>query len=209
MSSSNFIFEEIKRKIITGEFSPGERLREATLAEEFNVSRTPVREALRQLSESGLVVFLKNQGARVRVWKKEEILDSYEIREAMEAIAAKRAATQISDSDLKTLKVLHQKMTALAEQDAPDIEIMARYNAEFHSKIITAANSPRLALVIKSVVEIPLVRRTFLRYSRDQLNRSLDHHRELLSAFEAHDGDWASSVMHRHIRAASHIVAED
>src|SRR5690554_2644443 len=154
MSSSSFVFEEIKRKIMAGEFPPGEHLREASLAKEFSVSRTPVREALRQLSESGLVIFLENQGARVRVWKKEEILDSYEIREAMEAIAAKRAAGQISDSALTALTGLHEKMLALAEQEPLNIEAIARYNAEFHQGIVAAANNPRLALVIKSVVEI-------------------------------------------------------
>lgn len=208
MSSSTFVFNEIKRKIIAGELAPGERLREANLAEAFNVSRTPVREALRQLSESGLVVFTENQGTRVRIWKKDEILDSYEIREAMEGIAAKRAAMQISDSELVALKSLHEKMVALTEQEVVDLEKMAAHNAEFHNRIMTAANSPRLALVVKTVVDIPLVRRTFFRYSRAQLNRSLEHHSEIISALKAHDSDWAFSVMTRHIRSAIHIVSE-
>ena len=126
----------------------------------------------------------------------------------MEAMAARRAATKISPSELSGLKNLHGKMVALAEQEVLDIELMARYNAEFHWKIINAADNPRLALVIRGVVEIPLVRRTFLHYSHAQLERSLTHHDELLAAFDARDGDWASSVMSRHIRAASHIVAD-
>lgn len=208
-SSSGMVFEEIKKQIIAGEMLAGEHLIEAKLAERFNISRTPVREALRRLSEAGLVVFSRHQGVRVRKWTKDEILDSYEIREAMEAIAAKRAASSLSEAQLSRLKALNEEMCLLVDSDDVDIERITQLNSEFHTIIIQSTNSLRLSSTLKGIVEIPLVRRTFSRYTKIQLKRSVAHHAELIAAFEKKDGSWAASVMRCHIRSASYIIMED
>lgn len=207
-SSSSVVFEEIKSRIISGDMQPGEHLIEAKLAELFSISRTPIREALRRLGEAGLVVFSRHQGVRVRKWTRDEILDSYEIRGAMEAIAAKRAALNLSQLQLERLKVLHDGMCRMVDSEDIDIENITELNAEFHRIIVQSTNSMRLMSTLKNVVEIPLVRRTFARYTKSQLSRSMAHHQELISAFEKKDGEWASSVMKCHIRAASYIIME-
>lgn len=209
MSSSTEVFDEIKRRIIVGDLAPGEHLIESRLAEAFNLSRTPVREALRRLSQAGLVVFSKNQGVRVREWSNQEILDSYEIRESLETMAARRAARKIDRANLDRLIQLNDEMLALVEAQALDIEKITELNAEFHRIIVESTGSARLRATIRTVVEIPLVRRTFSKYSRVQLMRSMAHHQELISAFEKRDEDWAAAVMRSHILAASHIIRDE
>ncbi|WP_421842397.1 GntR family transcriptional regulator [Marinobacter algicola] len=209
MSSTTAVFDEIKKRIIIGEMAPGEHLIESKLAETFNISRTPVREALRRLSEAGLVILSKNQGVRVREWTNEEILDSYEIREALETIAARRAAKNIKKDQIDVLISLNSEMFSLLDKGALDVERITELNSKFHQTIVESAGSFRLSTSIRSVVEIPLVRRTFSKYSKAELKRSIAHHDELIAAFQKHDAEWASSVMRCHIRAASYIVMDE
>jgi|SRR5690554_6680083 len=209
MSSSAEVFDEIKRRIMLGELVPGEHLIESKLAETFSISRTPVREALRRLGQAGLVVLSKNQGVRVREWTSQEILDSYEIRESLETIAARRAAQRMDRESLEKLVKLNAEMEALVEAEVLDIAKITELNSKFHQVIVESTGSIRLRATIRTVVEIPLVRRTFSKYSRPQLVRSMAHHQELIAALEKRDEEWAAAVMRSHIRAASHIIRDE
>src|SRR5690554_3040100 len=141
MSSSSEVFDEIKRRIIVGDLAPGEHLIESRLAEAFNLSRTPVREALRRLSQAGLVVFSKNQGVRVRASRTQEIPESYESRESLETIAARRAARKIDRANLDRLIQLNDEMLAVVESQTLDIEKITELNAAFHRIIVESTGS--------------------------------------------------------------------
>ena len=98
------IADRIRARIMSGEFAIGEPLRQAALAAEFEVSRTPVREALRQLQNGGLIEVLPNRGAVVRVPTPWEVRQAYEVRAELEGMAARRAATRISRAQLAELR---------------------------------------------------------------------------------------------------------
>ncbi|MEY3260526.1 MAG: hypothetical protein RIT46_1355 [Pseudomonadota bacterium] len=207
-------YDLIRSLILEGRFAPGERLKEEELTDLCGVSRTPVREGLRRLAIEGLVVVTPHQGAQVAAIGEGELAEIYALRAMIEGHASGRAAMLIGDDDIAKLKALASEMEAAVAASNSDhgggaAELNARFtpaNSEFHRIILEAAMSPRLAAMASLVVEIPLILRTLARYSEAELMRSLQHHRELIAAFEARDEDWARSVMRSHVLAASHAV---
>ena len=103
VGSSELAYRKIRQAIIEGRYQPGQRLIEQRISEEFDLSRTPVRESLRRLDAEGLVIIERNRGAVVRPVAREEILDLYELRSRLEALAAERAAARATAEDLAEL----------------------------------------------------------------------------------------------------------
>jgi DNA-binding GntR family transcriptional regulator len=200
-------YEIIKTGIVEGRFRPGQRLKEAELTVLCEVSRTPVREALRQLANEGMAKLLPMHGAQVARFGVRELAELYELRAMIEGRAAARAAERMLDATLAELTQLTDCMEAAAASGEPAALRLAPANAEFHRLIISAADSARLKIMAGSVVEAPLSIRTFERYDPAQLERSMRHHRELIQAFAAKDPDWARGVMTSHIRAAFHTIS--
>jgi DNA-binding GntR family transcriptional regulator len=175
------------------------------LAEAFGVSRTPVREALRRLTAEGLVRYERNRGVQVQVWSVRDLDEIFSLRSVMEPWGCRLAATS-GRADLTVLTELTEladAMDRIAPDGRPtDVDRLTELNNRFHGTILQAADNSRLTAVIASVVQVPLVWRTFTRYSPEALRRSLAHHHELVSALADGDPDWAESVMRSHVRAA-------
>jgi len=208
MSSATLrAYEIIKSGIVEGRFAPGQRLKEEELTLVCDVSRTPVREALRRLASEGMARLLPMHGAQVAPMGVRDLRELYELRAMIEGKAAALAAYQMSVENLEALSRLADEMEAAAAAREPAALRIAAANAEFHRRIINAGGSGRLEIMARSVVEAPLTVRTFERYHDAQLQRSMRHHRELIDAFSARDPDWACGVMTSHIRAAFHTVA--
>ena len=203
-------FEAIKAEIIAGRFEPGRRLKEDELTTLCDVSRTPVREALRRLANEGLVTLIPNQGAQVAAMGTAELADLYELRTLVEGYAAARAALRISAEDIQALTALAEQIEAAAGAagERPTDQV-ATANTTFHRIILRAAQSARLEAVAQIVIEAPLALRTLIRYSPAELDRSAFHHRELIAALEARDPAWARAVMSAHIRAAFQVLTRD
>lgn len=199
----------IRRSIMDGDLRPGTRLQEVELAAQLGVSRTPVREALRTLSSQGLVEILPNRGARVASWSTGDLEEIYELRIMLEGRAAERAAGRTGPDDIARLSGLCDRMEGCAHRaDTQDLIELSELNARFHRIVIDSADSPRLAAMLGSVVQVPLVLRTFARYTPDALARSMSHHRELAAAIRAGVPEWAGAVMRSHIIAARAVLLE-
>ncbi len=204
-------YEEIRRRIFSGEYPAGVRLREDELSAALGVSRTPVREALRRLDAEGLVVNIPNRGAHVASWTGEELNDIFELRALLESYAARRAATRLTAEELDRLQELTEQMDSCLDKLPSDeqYDLITRLNYEFHQGIMEAAGSQLLKSLTTSTIQIALMHRTFRRYSRRDLERSFGHHRELVEAFRVRDAVWAETVMRSHVLAARHIFDED
>lgn len=201
------VYARLRSAILGGEYQPAARLGEAELAEFTGSSRTPVREALRRLEAEGLVEVLPHRGARVAEWSPEDLEEIYDLRMLLEGFAALRAAGRIRPKGLDRM----EELCGLIEQAAgpgprQDLDRVAELNAEFHGIAREAAASARLVTMLNAVVQLPLVVRTFHRYSPEDLARSCAHHRELVAALRCGDGLWAQSVMRAHVLAAKAVL---
>jgi DNA-binding GntR family transcriptional regulator len=210
-------YAQIRSLLIAGDFGPGSRLREEDLAERTGVSRTPVREALRRLANEGFVEFQPRRGVQVISWTDGDLDELFGVRALLEAYGAGQAATRATGEDIDTMTELCDRMDRLAARTytfagrddghlPPETQEVyhqiAELNNEFHEAVLTASGNAHLRSLMGGLISMPLVQRTFMRYSGDRLARSMSHHRELVDAIAAGDSSWASSVMNAHVRSA-------
>lgn len=204
--AADHAYQLIRDEILTGRRAGGEWLRESEMAEWTGVSRTPVREALRRLTAEGLVRYERHRGVQVQSWDVRDVDEIFSLRSVLEPWGSRLAATSAT-LDVAELADLADRMDELAPAGHPaDVDKLTELNNAFHRTVLEAADNTRLTNVISSVIQLPLVWRTFSRYTPEALLRSLAHHHELVSALTARDPDWAESVMCSHVRAAWHTV---
>jgi len=195
-------YRQIKTDVLAGIHPIGARLKEEELAEQTGVSRTPVREALRRLNAEGLVDFTPHQGAYVATWSSQDIEEIFGLRAVLESYGVRLAATRISDLQIDELEAMADAVEAAAEEGALDLGRISRLNDRFHKIMLSAAGNKRLVRLLSGIVEMPIVLRTYGIYTPEQLRRSFNHHRELITALRVRDPDWAAAVMEAHVRAA-------
>ncbi len=204
-------YEWIKVRILEGYWPDGAALTESELARAIGVSRTPVREAMRRLTQEGLVETTPNHGSRLPTWTSDDLAEVFSLRLLLESQAAAFAATRVTDSELDHMRRLCQQMNkTLAEGGATHdmARSLTTLNEQFHSAILAAARSPRLQRMATQLISVPLVRRTFATYSDVEVRRSLSQHEELTEALSAGDAVWAKSVMRAHLSAGHHAVQQ-
>ena len=202
-TSTQKAYRFVRQSILDGAFPPGMRLREAAIAATADVSRTPVREALRQLSAEGLVDFEANAGARVASWSREDAEEITAIRVLLEGYATELAARKITPEQLAELVAVQDRMeTAIDQTGVPDHSRVADYNAQFHSLIIAAAGSSRISGILQQVIQAPLILRKFAAFDRERTMQSVYSHRAIIAALKAGDSQWAGAVMRAHLLAA-------
>jgi DNA-binding GntR family transcriptional regulator len=200
--------ELIRRAIIDGRLQPGQRLKEEELARELGISRTPVREALLMLQAEGLVDATPNRGATVRRHTAEDLDDLYQLRALLEAHATRRAALRLSDEGIASLRESCVRFEALLDPKQADLRKLIEENLTFHATILDGAGSVRLASMVRRVIELPLVYRSYIWYSPEQQRISGHYHVQITNALEARDAERAEIIMKEHIfEARDHLVA--
>jgi DNA-binding GntR family transcriptional regulator len=200
-SDKDHVYRSIREQILSGELPSGGWLREGDLASTLGVSRTPVREAFRRLAAEGLVHHERNRGVQVKSWSLDDLDEIFSLRTQLEPWGCGLAATS-GHVDLDELASLASAMDAAAAHRRPDIDRITEINNRFHRTILEAAGNTRLAAILTSLVQVPLVWRTFSHYSAEVLHRSLAHHHEIVAALAAQDPIWAEAVMRSHVRNA-------
>jgi DNA-binding GntR family transcriptional regulator len=203
-------YAAVRSGIIEGRYAPSARITEQEVAAAAGVSRTPAREALRRLHAEGLVTFTPNVGAVVAHWSQADADEIFDLRALLESHAAARAAQYVSHETLAEMRACAMDQLQEARQRGEGhLDRISLLNSRFHRLLLAAANSPRLDQALASLLEAPLIMKTFRRYSIDSLERSALHHLELVQAFEARDAEWAASVMRSHILAAKVAIKPD
>ena len=202
-TSTEKAYRYVRQSILEGDFPAGMRLRESAIAATADISRTPVREALRQLSAEGLVEFEANSGARVASWSREDAEEITAIRVLLEGYASELAARKITPEQLDELMSVQDRMeTAIDLQEGPDYELAAECNVRLHDLIISAAGSSRIKGLLQQVVQASLIFRKFAAFDRPRLMQSVFSHREIIAAFKAGDPEWAGMSMRAHLLSA-------
>jgi DNA-binding GntR family transcriptional regulator len=196
-------YHTVRERIVRGVYPASTRITEQEVAAVAGVSRTPVREALRKLHAEGLLEFIPHQGAIVTQWTPEERDDVYELRAMLESYGAARAARRISDEGIAELRQLaeEQYQETITKKEGY-LERVGVLNSQFHRRIHEFAGSARLVTALASLIDAPLMLRTFATYHDEDLIRSASHHLEIVRALEARDVDWCSALMRSHILGA-------
>ncbi|MGD6741397.1 GntR family transcriptional regulator [Streptomyces sp. BH106] len=195
------IYLALKSAIQTGQLAPGAHLVEDTIREQYQVSRTPVRNALRRLSDDGLVTIEANRGAFVASWTSDDAAEVMAIRAMLEPYAAQLAAQRRTSGQLDQLTKLCDAMEACERIRGDRFrDELARQNHELHQLVLECAASPRLYNIAANLTRAPLMLGSFQFYDDLQLQRSLQDHRQLVTAIAAHDSATARAVMEAHLR---------
>lgn len=203
--TADLVARRITRAILAGELAPGDRLREETLATSYDVSRTPIREALIQLSATGLVDLKPNRGATVLALTVDDILEVYHLRAVLEGEAANMAARTIT---AETLVLLEKSCDRLGElhEASPIVQLAA--DIEFHYRIAEASGSSRLATLIRQVSAVPEAYRSTIAYTSDHMREAERQHRAVASELGRHRAAAASRLMRAHVHWAGRLAAE-
>lgn len=199
-SASVAATELLRSAIVEGRLEPGRRLKEEELARELGISRTPVREALLVLQTEGLIDSAPNRGASVRAYGAADLEELYLLRALLESFAARLAATRIGKGEVAELRASCERFGEL--RASGDVTELVRENVRFHDLILAAARSERLAQMVRGVIQLPLVYRSYVWYSPDQKLISEHYHRRLTAALAAHEPERAELLMKEHVLEA-------
>jgi DNA-binding GntR family transcriptional regulator len=206
-------------KIIAGEYAPGCRLRQEALAEEFSVSRTPIREALRQLEVKGIVQHLPNQGAIVLAPNAQDIREAYQVRAELEGLAIVLAVEWITDEQLERMHCAQQrfaetvdKLVAARKSNAKahlkTVPSWVESNDEFHGVVIEASGNRRLKQVIQDL-HLAFTRSIMLSalmMDGRRMRENVSQHEAILSAITRHDAIEARKAMTHHILRSGELA---
>jgi DNA-binding GntR family transcriptional regulator len=197
---SDKIYQELKEAILSGKIAPSTVLSQNELARQYDVSRSPVRDALRLLEQEGLVQLVPKVGALVKADDFSDAVDVTEIRSILEGYVARRLAHSVTYEDVKELKNSLDMVRKAVE--AQDIEAFYHRERTHHDKLVAMAGNKRLVRVLESLVD-HLCNRAYSAYVRrspESARVMYEEHLAILGAIEEGDGSRAEAVMRKHIQ---------
>lgn len=209
----NHLFEQIHGllwdEIRSGEIVPGQRLKDIEWARKLGVSRTPVREAMRKMQQEGVLIPLAQGGYEVRATSREDLMELYRCRAALEALAAEEAAARFDEAAGRTLEDMIVRCDAAIVRG--DLDAAFALNSGFHAALLDMGGNEHLRELLAALQRLVLFyRAALLRMSRDDArNKTLylerlrvkqERHREILAALRARDGKQAAALMLAHVR---------
>lgn len=206
MIASTQVYAELRERILRGELKAGSALKERDLCAQLDVSRTPVREALRQLSAEGLVEVRPHRSIVVASFDPAEVEEVFELGVMLESFIAGLAADKATADDVERLRATVAAMGRLAAEPPADLRLRyAALDRAFHEALATAARSPRIAAVLHQTINFRLLINLFDDYAPLDIETSLMQHRNILAAVETSNADWAAAAMRNHIRTGQGV----
>lgn len=195
---SDAVYETLTELILSGELTPGSVVSELALSRQLKVSRTPIHDALRQLTKDGLVAQEANHRAVIAAFNANDVFDIFDMRKLLETEAARRAAVRIDRGSLAELRKMADSMAAHPESSPSWVAQWADFDETFHSVIAEASGSQRLA---QDIARYRRLHRCFNRMSTTPkvLRQALAEHVGILDALDARDGEAAARRMAAHI----------
>ncbi len=191
------VYQHLRQEILGNTYPPGAALPEKTLADQLNVSRVPVREALHKLAADGLVTLKPRQGAFVSSLSPQQFLDAYRVREALEDLAIKLALPNLDTADLEELGRLQIAMREHAANDDADGFFTA--NRSFHALFVERSRNDYLKAIYYPLLDQMRRHLSSSLGLRGGLERSIEEHQAILGAVRAGDGDEAARLLREHI----------
>ena len=200
------VAERLRQRIFAHDLTPGDWIDEQKLAEEYGISRTPLREALKVLAAEGLVDLKPRRGCYVTEISRQDIDDIFPLMAMLEGRCAFIAVQLAKPADIRGLKAIHEKLELAAKESRIDAFFEA--NQEFHRRIQELTNNRWLLSVIQDLRKVLKLSRLHSLSLEGRLQQSLEEHRVIMAAFEAGDAEQAEKSMHDHLLYGREALAK-
>jgi len=199
--------DRLREDILAGRLEPGTELSEVALAKDFGTSRGPLREALGRLASEGLVTITPRRGAVVAQLSREEFIDAYQVREALETLAVRLAVPLMSDAEIAHLRELCELMDRAARDD--EVRVFFDTNNSFHEALVRGSRNRKLHDVHRMLVGqmVPYLPRSL--ELRGNLQQSVAEHQAILAAIEERDVGRAAALLAEHIEVPQRVLESD
>lgn len=196
-SLTDELVDIIRDRILKGEYKIGEKIKENQIATEFKVSRTPIREAFKQLENEGLIDYIPNRGCFAKGFTRQDIEDIYAVRKALEIMAVEWAVSRISDGQIQALQEQSELMEFYTAKK--DSDKVLELNSAYHDIIYDAAGSRFMAQILRSYKEYIEQTRKVILYEQAYLEEILQEHKAVLAAIIDRDVEGAKKAMAEHL----------
>lgn len=197
---TNEIADIVRERILKGEYQIGEKIKESSIAQELNVSRTPIREAFKTLEEEGLLDYLPNRGCYAKGFTKRDVSDIYTVREALEEIAMTWACERITDEEIDKLEEQCELMDFYTKKR--DVQKILTMNSSFHDIIYNSTGSRFLAQVLRSYKGYLDKTRKSVFYREEFLDSIQGEHKAIFEAVKSRDKDLAVAAIKKHLASS-------
>lgn len=203
VTAADRVLQELLRAIVAGEIAPGSKISEPELAKRFDLSRAPLREALARLERCHLLERTPNAGARVVKLSTDNLLSLYQLREELEGLACRLAATQMSDTEIREMQdLLDQHLSSQRVREGESYYQEAG-DLDFHYRIILGSKNPYLINILTDeLYYLMRMYRVQLGMNGPRVSRAFDEHKAIINAIANRDGELADLLMRRHIAAS-------
>ena len=198
------VAQQLRQMLVEGQIAPGAKLNERELSEVLQVSRTPLREAIKMLAAEGLVELLTNRGAIALQLTRADVLNTFEVMAGLEGQSGELAAQRITEAELNNIKALHFEM--LAAYTRQDLSAYYRLNSEIHRAINAAAKNPVLTATYNQVNARLQALRFRSNQDGDKWSRAVQEHDAMVAALEKRDSAAMREVLLTHLQHKREVV---
>ena len=192
------VAELLRQRIFSGELAPGTWIDELKLAEQYGISRTPLREALKVLATEGLVTMKLRRGAYVTEVSERDLAEVYHLLAVLEADAAGVVAAEATPAQLRELEALHRELEAAAEAQGGNRERFFALNERFHLRLLALAHNRWREQVVSDLRKVMKLNRRNSLAKTGRIAESLGEHRAIMAALLAHDAPAAAQAVREH-----------
>jgi DNA-binding GntR family transcriptional regulator len=208
LNKKELVRQKLRDEIVSGRLNPGDPIAERAVAEEFHVSRVPVREALIQLERDGLVEISPGRGAQVKRFNASNIESLYHLREALEGMAARLAAVRMRPGELATFRLKFHAISASPAHE--DLASISRLGDEFHSAVIHGSRNSMIIDMSDSIADrVRMARRvSYGQMDAASVGKATQEHLAIVEAICERDPDLAERRMRSHISGWAQVVLE-
>lgn len=201
------LFDQLREAVVEGRILPGSKISEPELARSYGVSRGPLREAIGRLEACGLVTRKPNVGARVVSLSATELIDIFNVREALEGMAARLAAERVTEEELAAMRDLLERHREQVTGEAGQTYFQQEGDLDFHFRIVQSSRNARLIeLLCNDLYYLLRMYRYQFGMASKRGPRALEEHAQIVDAIADGDAESAELLMRRHIRASRRNV---
>jgi DNA-binding GntR family transcriptional regulator len=200
------IVETIRSAIVNGQLPAGTRVAEPDLADRFGISRTPIREAFRQLESEGFITVIPRKGAVVASFSAKDVSDFYDLKALLEGYAARCAALVLTEKDLSKMEAVNRQMEAAAAKK--DLRKVLFLHNEFHDIFLKACGNEKLHSIIQGMV-MQFQRFRLVLAMPGKIEGSVNQHQEIIEAFRKKDGSLAETLVQKNAMYGKKILLRE